>query len=210
MPWVKKVTMEIRGPSPSDIDSIVYLHYSSKVKGILGHLPKKTLKDYFYKSILEADENLSLVAIAEDGKIVGYCCISSDTTGYPDVPFLTKINVGICLVKIFFIHPRIAGMVVNQIRGDIAVKRSKLQKTALELKILIVDSNVSGRGIGTSLMLEALSIVSAGNDIIVRTQNPLALDFYRRFGFRFAKEKSFFSQKLWLGLRKGENKGEQF
>lgn len=201
--------MQIRTPTTSDIEAIVDLHYSSKVEGILGHLPKETLRDYFYTHILEKDSNLSLAAFDTQGKIVGFCCLSNERKSYPNAPLATKLRVVTSLIENFFTHPRIFGLIFNHLRAERMVRRGEEYNKALELKIMIVDSRVTNKGIGTSLMSELLSKAPNRHPILVRTQNPAALRFYRRFGFRFLGRTKIGTQTLWLGLLDPESRSEQ-
>jgi ribosomal protein S18 acetylase RimI-like enzyme len=195
--------MLIRPATPKDLQSLVALHYSSGVLGLLSKLTPLQLSTLYYEPLLASRHSSCFVAESlENDQIVGVIVVSSHMNQGLADSFLLRLGVAFRMFTQSLRFPDLYLRILQHTAATRFLNRYKSSYDCLEIQLLLVNHLFQSSGIGSALMDFFLASAECKDRIVVQTQNISALDFYSRFEFKVLWKKSILGVGLWICERK--------
>ena len=191
--------INVRPAELQDLESIVALHYSSGVLGLLSKLTPKQLSVFYYGPLLVSPHRYCVVAESvENGKIVGVIVVSNDRKLALAESLIVRFEVGSRILTQSFRFPDLFLRIFHYRAANRFLKNYRNFHDFYEIDLLLVDRVAQSSGIGSILMNFFLDSVGRKGRIVVQTQNIAALEFYSRFGFNILWKKTLLGVGLWI------------
>ena len=168
------MNIQNRSATRGDLQPLVALHRISLEVGLLAKAPKFVLID-FYRRLVSSPNSVTLVSVSSVGKIVGFCSVVAN---HPSRQIVGSPLVFLGSLLTVILRPHYVGVLVHNLRQFIDMP----SQPSLEIVAVSVAPEQRGRGIGESLIRDALTMASLENPVkvVTKTHNPRLAQFYVR------------------------------
>ncbi len=180
--------MTIRIANTRDVGSIVQIHESAFKDFFLTSLGTDFLELY-YKAFIDSDETITLCAIEDEGKLVGFSASSILCKGF-NYRLLKKnlFSFGVLSLKLLLTKPKALLRLLKNMTKKDDQNTIPDDEDYAELYSIGVDSSQQGKGIGRKLIVQTESLLKEkGVKRLSLTtdyyNNHNALAFYKSMGY---------------------------